>query len=134
YSQKPPQTPPAHPPIINKEPAPPPKVHNPPRLSGCERNETSCSHTHKTGCGHWCKYYAAQANAARAELARVKPLDQRRVAALKAKIADWQRSESAETSRRVSAIAGDRDLLARAQALSTIEKKHHEVSQYVLFV
>jgi hypothetical protein len=34
----------------------------------------------------------------------------------------------------VSAIAGDRDLLARAQALSAIEKKHPEVSRYVLFV
>lgn len=104
------------------------------RLSGCEQDDSTCSHTHKTGCGHWCKYYAAQASAARAELARIRPLDQRRVAALKAKIADWQRSEEAETARRVSAIAGDRDLLARAQALSTIEKKHHEVSQYVLFV
>ena len=49
-------------------------------------------------------------------------------------LADWQRSEAAETSRRVSAIAGDRDLLARAQALSTIEQRHHEVSRYVLFV
>jgi hypothetical protein len=104
------------------------------RLSGCEKDDSTCSHTRKTGCGHWCKYYAGQASAARAELARMRPLDHRRVAALRAKIADWQQSEADETSRRVSAIAGDRDLLARAQALSAIEKKHHEVSRYVLFV
>jgi hypothetical protein len=120
--------------IQNNEVALSTKVDKFTRLSGCERNETSCSHTHKTGCGHWCKYYAAQANAARADLDHIRPLDQRRISALKAKIADWQRSEAAETSSRVAAIAGDRDLLARAQALSTIEKKHHEVSRYVLFV
>jgi len=36
------------------------------RLSGCEDNEPSCSHTHRTGCGHWCQYYARQATIARA--------------------------------------------------------------------
>src|SRR3954466_13659796 len=39
------------------------------RLSGCESNEPSCSHTHRSGCGHWCTYYAAQAKTARAALA-----------------------------------------------------------------
>ena len=32
------------------------------------------------------------------------------------------------------AIANDQDLLARAQALSAIEKQHPEVTRYVLFV
>jgi hypothetical protein len=104
------------------------------RLSGCENNEPSCSHTHRTGCGHWCHYYAAQANIARAELRQDRPVDQRKVVGLKSKIADWQQSESKETSSRVAAIAGDRDLLARAQALSAIEKQHPEVTRYVLFV
>jgi hypothetical protein len=104
------------------------------RLSGCENNEPSCSHTHRTGCGHWCHYYAAQANIARAELQQDRPVDQRKVAGLKSRIADWQQSESKETSSRVAAIAGDRDLLARAQALSAIEKQHPEVTRYVLFV
>lgn len=104
------------------------------RLSGCEDNEPSCSHTHRSGCGHWCHYYAAQANIARAELLRDRPVDQQKITTLKAQIADWQQSESRETSSRVSAIAGDRDLLARAQALSAIEKKHPEVTRYVLFV
>jgi hypothetical protein len=104
------------------------------RLSGCENNEPSCSHTHRTGCGHWCHYYAAQANISRAELASNRPVDRAKIADLKSKIADWQQSESTETSSRVAAIAGDRDLLARAEALSAIEKKHPEVSRYVLFV
>jgi hypothetical protein len=120
--------------IQNKEAALATKIDKFTRLSGCEKDDSTCSHTHKTGCGHWCKYYGAQSNAARTELARIRPVDQRRVAALKTKIADWQQSEAVETSRRVSAIAGDRDLLARAQALSAIERKHHEVSRYVLFV
>jgi hypothetical protein len=104
------------------------------RLSGCENNEPSCSHTHRTGCGHWCHYYAAQANIARAELRRDGPVDRQKIATLKAKIDDWQQSEARETSSRVNAIAGDRDLLARAQALTAIEKQHPEVSRYVLFV
>ena len=34
----------------------------------------------------------------------------------------------------MNAIAHDQDLLARAQALSTIEKQHPEVTRYVVFV
>jgi hypothetical protein len=120
--------------IQNKEEALSTTIDKFTRLSGCENDDATCSRTHRTGCGHWCKYYAAQASAARVELDRIRPLGRHRVAALKAKIADWQRSEASETSARVSAIAGSRDLLARAQALSTIEQRHHEVSRYVLFV
>jgi Domain of unknown function (DUF4407) len=104
------------------------------RLSGCENDEPSCSRTHKTGCGHWCRYYASQANAARAQLLRDRPVDRQKIATLKAKIDDWQQSESRETRSRVDAIATDKDLLARAQALTAIEKAHPEVSRYVLFV
>jgi hypothetical protein len=104
------------------------------RLSGCESNEPSCSTTHRPGCGHWCRYYAQQAGIARAALARDRPTDRARVAGLRAKIGGWQRAEAVETKRRVDAIAQDTDLLARAQALSTIEKQHPEVSRYVLFV
>ncbi len=48
--------------------------------------------------------------------------------------ATWQKNEALETRTRVTAIAQDQDLLARAQALSTIEKQHPEVRRYVLFV
>jgi hypothetical protein len=104
------------------------------RLSGCEDNEPSCSHTHRTGCGHWCQYYARQATIARATLAGDRTGDRAKIAALTAKISDWQRSESAETRTRVTAIAHDQDLLARAEALSAIEKQHPEVTRYVVFV
>jgi hypothetical protein len=104
------------------------------RLSGCENDDPSCSHTHRTGCGHWCRYYARQAAAARAALDRDRPVDRKKIAGLRAKIAAWQASEAHETTARVSAIAHDQDLLARAQALSAIEKQHPEVSRYVLFV
>jgi hypothetical protein len=104
------------------------------RLSGCESNEPSCSHTHRTGCGHWCKYYAQQANIARATLDQARPVDRQKIAGLKSNIAQWQSRETLESSTRVAAIAGDHDLLARAEALSAIERQHHEVSSYVLFV
>jgi hypothetical protein len=104
------------------------------RLSGCENNEPSCSHTHRPGCGHWCRYYASQANIARAALDRDRIVDRKKIAELRTKIGGWQRSEALETRTRVAAIAHDQDLLARAQALSTIEKQHPVVSRYVLFV
>ncbi len=104
------------------------------RLSGCENNEPSCSRTHRSGCGHWCRYYAAQAKGARAALLRDRAANRREIAALNAKIDDWRASEVAETSGRVRAISQDQDLLARAQALAAIERQHPEVSRYVLFV
>jgi hypothetical protein len=104
------------------------------RLSGCESDDPSCSRTHRTGCGHWCKYYARQASIARAALAADRPVDRKTIAALKAQIDDWRAAESRETSQRVDAIANNQDLLARAQALASIEERHPEVSRYVLFV
>ena len=104
------------------------------RLSGCERDDASCSKTRLTGCGHWCRYYAAQASIARAALERARPLDEKKIAALKAQIDDWQAAQATETKARVEAIAGDQDLLARAEALSAVEKEHPEVSRYILFV
>jgi len=104
------------------------------RLSGCERNESSCSHTHKTGCGHWCRYYAQQANIARLALKQDRPIDRQKVTALKTQIEAWRTREASEASTRVGAIAKDKDLLAKAEALSAIERQHPEVSRYVLFV
>jgi hypothetical protein len=57
-----------------------------------------------------------------------------RIAMLNARIADWRSSEAVETSVRVRAIRDDQDMLARAQALTAIERRHPEVSRYVLFV
>ena len=104
------------------------------RLSGCEKDDPSCSRTQRTGCGHWCRYYATQASIARATLERDRPIDRKKVAALKAQIDDLQQAQAIETRARVGAIANDQDLLAKAQALSAIEEQHPEVTRYILFV
>jgi hypothetical protein len=104
------------------------------RLSGCEKDDASCSRTHRTGCGHWCRYYATQVSIARAALERARPLDGKKIAALRAQIDDLHRAQATETRARVDAISSDRDLLARAEALSAIEREHPEVARYVLFV
>ena len=104
------------------------------RLSGCEGDEPSCSHTHLPGCGHWCRYYARQASSARATLERARPEDQKTIAGLRTNIAAWKTDEANEIHNRVSALQGDRDLLARAEALSAIQKQHPEVTKYILFV
>ncbi len=104
------------------------------RLAGCESDDPTCSHTHRTGCGHWCRYYTRQAGIARTALDRDRPADRKKVAGLRTNIGAWQKREAIETTTRVTAVARDQDLLARAQALSTIEKQHPEVARYVWFV
>jgi hypothetical protein len=103
-------------------------------LRGCEANEPSCSYTHKTGCGNWCRYYERKAQAARAELAAARPEDRRTVAKLQADIGRWQAAEQAEIASRHRAIDGNVDMLARQEALTAVERAHPEVSKYVLFV
>jgi hypothetical protein len=104
------------------------------RLSGCENDDPTCSRTHRAGCGHWCRYYAKRGKLARAALERNRPVNRKKIAGLRVKVGAWQAREAIETRSRVGAIANDRDLLARAQALSAIERKHPEVSRYILFV
>jgi hypothetical protein len=104
------------------------------RLSGCEQDDPSCSRTRRTGCGHWCRYYAAQARIARAALERDRPAERKRVAALTAQIDGWREAQAAETKARVDAISNDHDLLAKAEALAAIEREHPEVTRYILFV
>jgi len=104
------------------------------RLSGCEGNEPSCSHTHLPGCGHWCRYYARQATSARAALDRARPEDQKTIAGLRKNMAAWKADEANEIQNRVRALHDDRDLLARGEALSAIQKQHPEVTKYILFV
>jgi hypothetical protein len=104
------------------------------RLSRCENDDPSCSRTRLAGCGHWCRYYATQASIARATLDRERPLARKKAARLAAQIDDWQAAQAAETTTRVDAIAENRDLLAKAQALSAIERQHPAVTRYILFV
>jgi hypothetical protein len=104
------------------------------RLSGCESNEPSCSHTHRPGCEQWCKYYARHAAIATASLNAAKPRDANQINYLTTRIGGWRSAEKTEIHKLVAAIDGDKDMLAREQALSAIEKKHPEVTKYVLFV
>jgi hypothetical protein len=104
------------------------------RLSGCEANEPSCSHTHQLGCENWCRFYRNRAVAARTELNDAKPHDRRTIGRLRAKARAWQSAETREVERRHKAIRNDVDMLTRQEALSAIERKHPEVSNYVLFV
>jgi hypothetical protein len=102
-------------------------------LAQCEAGYTSCSQTHKTGCGPYCKRDAARAAAAAAALNTSRPQFQAAIAANRRKIALWQAAETSQVASRVAAIKADRDFLTRQAALDEIEKASPSVTKYVEF-
>jgi hypothetical protein len=102
-------------------------------LSQCEAGETSCSQTHKLGCGPYCKRDARRAAAAAAALKRARPQLEATVADNLRKIALWRAAESKELASRVAAIKADRDFLSRQAALDRVERANPAVRKYVLF-
>ena len=102
-------------------------------LSECEAGEPSCSQTHKTGCGPYCKRYARQAAAAAATLKAARPQIAATVAADRQKIALWRATEADQIAKRVAAIKADRDFLARQAALDRVENANPAVKKYVEF-
>ena len=102
-------------------------------LSECEAGEASCSQTHKTGCGPYCKRDARQAAIAAAALASARPQSAATIAADQRKIALWQATETSQLANRVSSIKADRDFLARQAALDQVERAHPDVKRYVEF-
>ncbi len=102
-------------------------------LSECEAGEPSCSQTHKTGCGPFCKRDARQAAIAAAALKSARPQFTATIGADRRKIALWQATETAQLVNRVSAIKADRDFLARQAALDEVERAHPDVKRYVEF-
>jgi hypothetical protein len=102
-------------------------------LSECEAGEASCSQTHKTGCGPYCKRDARQAAIAAAALKSARPQFAATIAADQRKIALWQSSETGQVANRVSTIKADRDFLARQAALDQVERAHPDVKRYVEF-
>jgi hypothetical protein len=102
-------------------------------LSQCEAGYTSCSQTHKTGCGPYCKRDAARAAAAAAALTSARPQYQATIAADRRKIALWQAAETSQIASRVAAIKADRDFLARQAALDQVENANPSVKKYVEF-
>ena len=102
-------------------------------LSACEAGETSCSQTHKLGCGPYCKRDASRAAAAAATLTSDRPQFATTIAADRRDIALWQTTESAQLAKRVAAIKADRDFLARQSALDQVENANPAVVKYVEF-
>jgi hypothetical protein len=102
-------------------------------LSQCEAGEASCSQTHKTGCGPYCKRDARRAAAAAAALRRARPQIEATIAAARHKIALWRTAESTQLTSRITAIKADRDFLARQAALDRVERANPAVRKYVLF-
>jgi len=102
-------------------------------LSQCEAGETSCSQTHKLGCGPYCKRDARRAAAAAAALSRARPQIEATIAAERHKIALWRTAESTQLASRTAAIRADRDFLSRQAALDRVERANPAVRKYVLF-
>jgi hypothetical protein len=102
-------------------------------LSECEAGEASCSQTHKTGCGPYCKRDARRAAVAAATLNSSRPQFAATIAADRKKIALWQTTETAQVANRVASIKADRDFLARQAALDQVENANPSVKKYVEF-
>jgi uncharacterized protein DUF4407 len=109
------------------------QVENSRFLAQCEAGYASCSQTHKTGCGPYCKRDAARAAAAAAALEAGRPQFAATISADQRKIALWQAAETAQVASRVAAIRADRDFLARQAALDQVEKANPSVRKYVEF-
>jgi hypothetical protein len=102
-------------------------------LAQCEAGYTSCSQTHKTGCGPYCKRDTARAAAAAATLKSARPQFAATIAADRRNIALWQAAETSQVASRSAAIKADRDFLARQSALDQVENANPSVRKYVEF-
>jgi hypothetical protein len=102
--------------------------------SNCESDTPSCSYTGKRGCYTFCKHYAHVAANRRAELRARRRDDANKIADLQADVAYLRARQKAEIQSRRHAITGDRDLIAREEALRSIEKAHPEVAAEVWFL
>jgi len=102
-------------------------------LSECEAGMPSCSQTHKTGCGPYCKRDARRAATAAAALKSARPQFAATITADRQQIAIWRASETSQIAKRVAAIKADRDFLARQAALDRVEKASPAVTKYVEF-
>lgn len=100
-------------------------------LSACEANTPSCSSTGRFGCGTYCEHYARLADQFRGRLAELKPEAQ--IATLQADIRRLARLEKSQVATGVKAIDQNTGLIAREEALSTIEQQHPTVAYEVWF-
>jgi hypothetical protein len=102
-------------------------------LAQCEAGMPSCSQTHKTGCGPYCKRDTRRAAAAAAALKSARPRFAATIASDQRNIALWQAAETSQVESRTAAIKADRDFLSRQAALDQVENANPSVRKYVEF-
>jgi len=102
-------------------------------LSQCEAGETSCSQTHKLGCGPYCKRDARRAAAAAAALRSARPEIEATIAADRHRDCALAHGRQHTACEPTAAIKADRDFLSRQAALERVERANPAVRKYVLF-
>ena len=100
-------------------------------LESCETGETDCSTTHQLGAGPYAQHYAQLASTEQAQLTALKSQDQPRIATLAADISSLTQSENTQSATGSSANANDTGLVAREEALGSIEKGHSGIQELI---
>jgi hypothetical protein len=103
-------------------------------LEACETGAPDCSTTHQLGVGPHAQHYAQLAATEQAQLVSMKALDQPRIAALNANVANLTASENAQGSVGISAATANTGLIAREEALADIERGHPGIQRQVWFL
>ena len=96
-------------------------------LGSCEAGDTSCSTTHKLGCGPFCQHDKAEAGSLQSQLNAMRAQDAGQVAALRSQIATLSQRSSSETTQSLAAVTSGNGLLAREDALSRLMASHSTV-------
>lgn len=103
-------------------------------LSECETNTPSCSVTGKPTCKAFCHHFARLAIEAKAKLAAREPESRSRVGVLEAEIKNLERAQKSQERSRGKGIGQNGGLLAREEALETLESAHPVVRNEVWFL
>lgn len=103
-------------------------------LGDCERNDPTCSISHRPTCGPRCRTFARQARAAEAQLHNRLPDDSRRVRSLQHTINDLTTNENQQIAQARNAIDKYRGLWAREDALWQIAAQHPRAAIFIWFM
>jgi hypothetical protein len=107
--------------ILNNERTLENKIIDRTKEKNCETQLQACAESHQgLGCGPYCIQARQKASQYQATLDRIKPADQKAIAAHNADIAGWRIVKKKELHTRRQAILNSHDLLTREQALWTI--------------
>lgn len=102
-------------------------------LESCEATTPSCSVTHQPTCGAYCEHDAREAARLQSELRTAEPEDRARIAALQTDIEAQRKAKKEDEKHSHEALAEDKGLAARLEALSAIETRHPVVGWEVWF-